>query len=192
MKPQNSSYKYSSIGNGEFEFTTEPAIRSFLGVGIIVGLFLAIPTYGLGLLLIYFVPVWVRGWWYKKQACGPFRVSSDNIELATGEKIPASKVHRVVLRNELAKSIEMSAGTRGPQAIVGGTGVMGAAVVAGAVVTQSMNAWTQYNLNKNTAVAYFVAIEAGGKQYSLAKGLDETTANGLMNDVHSALNGQLQ
>ena len=38
------------------------------------------------------------------------------------------------------------------------------------------------------AVGWAVDAETGGKSYILAYGLNETTANGLMNDIHRVLN----
>ena len=40
---------------------------------------------------------------------------------------------------------------------------------------------------KNSAVCYSLDLEAGGKAYKLAGGMDETTANGLMHDVSTVL-----
>ena len=103
---------------------------------------------------------------------GGFKASSRGVVLSTGEEIPVERIHRLILRNSFSNvNIPL---------VVGGTGAVGAMSVGlgqAAIADQ----------NRNIAIGYKLDVEFGGSARTLASGMTETTAYGLMKDVGSIL-----
>ena len=103
---------------------------------------------------------------------GSFKASARGIVLSTGEEIPVERIHRLILRNSFS---DVSA-----PLVTGGTGMAGAMSVGlgqAAIADQ----------NRNIAIGYKLDVEFGGSARTLASGLTETTAYGLMKDVGGIL-----
>lgn len=103
---------------------------------------------------------------------GGFKASSRGVVLSTGEEIPVERIHRLILRNSFSNvNIPL---------VVGGTGAVGAMSVGlgqAAIADQ----------NRNIAIGYKLDVEFGGSARTLASGMTETTAYGLMKDVGGIL-----
>ena len=103
---------------------------------------------------------------------GSFKASHRGVVLSNGEEIPVERIHRLILRNSFSDvSVPL---------VTGGTGMVGAMSVGlgqAAIADQ----------NRNIAIGYKLVVEFGGSARTLASGLTETTAYGLMKDVGGVL-----
>ena len=111
-----------------------------------------------------------------------FLVSPAGIEIS-GQTIKTSDVNRLIIRNH----IKVRNGTETVVGYVGPLSGPGAIAVAGAGVARMGSAISnragQKAEERLQAVSYRVEVEAGGKAITLAGGLDETVAFGVMSDV---------
>lgn len=119
---------------------------------------------------------------------GSFKASPQGIVLDNGESISTDKIHRLIIRNNFSDVvIPYSAGGM----VGGGSGMTGAAMATGAAIGNAMAAGlTQVAIadkNRNTAIGYRLDVEFGGNAKTLASGMTETTAYGLMQDVGKVL-----
>ncbi len=119
---------------------------------------------------------------------GSFKASSQGIVLNNGENVPVNKIHRLILRNNFS-DVVIPYSTGGM--VGGGTGMAGATMATGAAIGNAMAVGlTQAAIadkNRNTAIGYRLDVEFGGNAKTLANGMTETTAYGLMQDVGQAL-----
>lgn len=119
---------------------------------------------------------------------GSFKVSPRGIVLATGENISVGRIHRLILRNSFSDVVvPYSAGG----VVGGGSGAAGAAMATGAAIGNAVAmGLTQAAIadkNRNMAIGYRLDVEYGGNAKTLASGMTETTAYGLMQDVGNVL-----
>lgn len=207
MANATSSYRSEDAGNGRLRFKVTPVINPppFFSAIVTAGgmaVLFNIGAFSRGnpgffdLLLAggiaYAVFVGLRKWHRskdKKMRCpgGDFIASPSGIE-SSGQVIAAGSIHRLVLRNGFSDVvIPMSGGG----IVAGGTGAMGVGMAAGAAVGTAVanlvaiNAQSQ--LKKNIAIGYKLDVEHGGNATTLAGGMTETTAYGLMQDVGKVL-----
>lgn len=103
---------------------------------------------------------------------GSFKASSRGVVLSTGEEIPVERIHRLILRNSFSNvNIPL---------VVGGTGTVGA-------MSAGLGQAAIADHNRNIAIGYKLDVEFGGSARTLASGMTETTAYGLMKDVGGVL-----
>ena len=119
---------------------------------------------------------------------GSFKVSSQGIFFNSGESVSVDRIHRLILRNTFSDVvIPYSVGGM----VGGGSGMAGAAMATGAAVGNAMAVGlTQAAIadkNRNMAIGYRLDVEYGGNAKTLASGMTETTAYGLMQDVGQVL-----
>ena len=119
---------------------------------------------------------------------GSFKVSSQGIFFNSGESVSVDRIHRLILRNTFSDVvIPYSVGGM----VGGGSGMAGAAMATGAAVGNAMAVGlTQAAIadkNRNMAIGYRLDVEYGGNAKTLASGMTETTAYGLMQDVGRVL-----
>ena len=119
---------------------------------------------------------------------GSFKVSSQGIFFNSGESVSVGRIHRLILRNTFSDVvIPYSVGGM----VGGGSGMAGAAMATGAAVGNAMAVGlTQAAIadkNRNMAIGYRLDVEYGGNAKTLASGMTETTAYGLMQDVGQVL-----
>ena len=119
---------------------------------------------------------------------GSFVASPAGIELVGSETIAPDRIHRLVLRNAFS-NVAVPHVVGG--VIAGGTGMVGAGAAVGAAVGNASGALlveaAQKDLQRNTAIGYKLDVEFGGSAKTLASGMTETTAYGLMQDVGKVL-----
>lgn len=132
---------------------------------------------GLALLLIP-LALWKapRASKYRKEeqfVITPTKVISGNIE------IPRDRVHRIILRNHI---FDTETGSDAPGIVVGGVG--GALVAGSASLGAAQRARRTRILGERS---WRLDLEAGGTAYTLAGGLNETTAYALMHEVSKKL-----
>lgn len=147
---------------------------------------------GVGAYVAYRVFSWSRQWIARNDqkergVGGKFFIGPAGVTLSDSTLIPRERIHRLVLRNNISSAEIPFA----PGMVIGGSGMVGAGMVAGSVignaVTNALIANANAQKKRRAAVAYRVDIEHAGKSTTLAGGLGETTAYGLMSDVASAL-----
>ena len=119
---------------------------------------------------------------------GSFKVSSQGIFFNSGESVSVDRIHRLILRNTFSDVvIPYSVGGM----VGGGSGMAGAAMATGAAVGNAMAVGlTQAAIadkNRNMAIGYRLDVEYGGNEKTMASGMTETTAYGLMQDVGQVL-----
>jgi hypothetical protein len=199
-----SSYRQEQIDNGRVHFTVTPApiTRPRLGMlwpGALLG---GLPFFGVGGLFDQvvlntggFIPMisglvgaWL-GWsamgrllmWKAKRIVGTrggsFIVSESGIDTTTGTFIARGQLHRILLRNGVAGSddhvVTVSGGSLAAQ--FGADNVARGAAYRAAIATNSWN----------------LCAEAGGRSTTLAGGMNEVTAFGLLSDVSKILGVQV-
>lgn len=119
---------------------------------------------------------------------GTFVVSKAGINFTDGASVPTERIHRLVMRNAFSGAVIPYA--QGG-VVAGGTGAVGMGMAAGAAVGSAIaNAGTaiaQADIQRGTAIGYRLDVEYGGAAKTLAGGMTETTAYGLMQDVANVL-----
>lgn len=142
--------------------------------------------FGAGMILF----VWKGGPASKYREATSFVVTSDGIAIS-GSKLPANGIHRLILRNHVDGSQIAGPSLQGPAVaynagtMAGAVGASAHAAFAGVAATGEILA--QRRRLKIQRIAYRLDAEAGGKATTLACGMDETTAYGLMTDVANIL-----
>lgn len=169
----------------------------FFGIPSILGVLACIaagdPSFGvipivLGVAAIWFI--WRGGPASKFREPTTFLVSQDGIAI-NGRKLPANDIHRLILRNHVDGSQIVGPSFQGPVVaydVSSATGAVAAsslAIAAGVAATGEVLA--QRRRMKIQRIAYRLDAELGGKAVTLACGMDETTAFGLMTDVANIL-----
>jgi|GEM_PF-2520988 len=145
-----------------------------------------------GAYVAYRVFLWSKQWMAKgdqkqRGEGGDFSIGPASVTLRDSTLIPRDRIHRLVLRNNISNAeIPYASGM-----VIGGSGMPGAGMAVGSAignaVTNAIIANANAQKQRRAAVAYRVDIEYGGKSATLAGGLGETAAYGLMSDVASAL-----
>ncbi len=190
----DSSYRQEDLGGGRVRFTVTPASAPkasgapavLAGIFVLVvfasftrdmgffGLVIRLAIMGFGARFIY------RGtnrWFASKvdkvrSPGGTFVVSPEGIEGADGSKIPRASLHRLILRNGIPDIQE---------ATIANTGTVYSGMAAGAQNDRMANR------HKAGLVSWMLCAEAGGRSTTLAGGMTEVTAHGLMTEASRAL-----
>lgn len=190
----DSSYRQEPLGADRTRFTVTPASppRSKGAANIIAVIFalvvigttpahtnpvLVFLRFVVGVVGAWFVRKWVNKWFAGKvdklrSPGGTFVVSPTAIE-TNGTTITRQQLHRLIVRNGVP---DIQGG-----AVAVNTGTMLTAMEAGAANDRAVNR------ARAIMVSYMVCAEAGGRSYTLAGGMNEVTANGLMTDVSRIL-----
>jgi hypothetical protein len=105
------------------------------------------------------------------------KVSPATIDI-NGKAVPTSELHRLILRNHV-DGTEVFGGVQQY-----GGGVSAGLQNAGAALGQHLE---KKRIQKLAEISYRLDAEHGGKATTLAGGLNETTAYGLMTDVSNIL-----
>lgn len=185
-----SSYRQEALGTDRIRFTVTPASapRSKGAANIIAVLFalLVIGTtpahspkvlaglrFVIGIAGAWFVRGWVNRWFAGKvdklrSPGGTFVVSREAIETASGT-IAREQLHRLIVRNGVP---DIEGG-----AVAVDTGTMYSSMQAGAANDRAVNR------ARARMVSYMLCAESGGRSYTLAGGMNEVTAHGLLTDV---------
>ena len=106
---------------------------------------------------------------------GTFVATTSGLELAAGERIAKDAIHRLILRNGIPQS---------PQANV--TLMVDSSSVSQGIAADAAVA-REANRAKAASVSYMLCVEHGGRSTTLAGGMTETTAYGLLQDVSRIL-----
>ena len=190
----DSSYRQEALGTDRIRFTVTPASapRSKGAANIIAVLFALLvigttpahsPRILAGLRVVigiggaWFVRGWVNRWFAGKvdklrAPGGTFVVTREAIETGGGT-ITREQLHRLIVRNGVP---EIEGG-----AVAVDTGTMYSSMQAGAANDRAVNR------ARAKMVSYMLCAEAGGRSYTLAGGMNEVTAHGLLTDVSRAL-----
>jgi hypothetical protein len=191
----DSSYRQEPAGEGRVRFAVTPASapRSKGAANIIAALFalLVIGTtpahsasalvffrFAFGIVGAWFVRKFVNKWFAGRvdkirSPGGTFVVSPTGIETSDGATIEREQLHRLILRNGVP---EIAGGSVAVE-----TGTMYSAMQAGAANDRAVNR------ARAKAVSYMLCAECGGRSTTLAGGMTEVTAHGLMTDVSRIL-----
>jgi hypothetical protein len=164
-------------------FVVQPASAPFplaLGFFCVIGLLWMVraenfvfPALFLGLFLVALLIRWKGPGAARNRKKTSFEVTPAGITISGGE-IHRDGIHRLILRNHISGAEQDQ--TSSSPVLVGGM-----TAVAGAVGR---------NYGKKLArVSWRLDVDARGQAYTLAGGLDETTAYGLMSDVERSLKG---
>ena len=183
MEQSLAEYRKTASGDGwTFQVDPASAVRrkffAFVGygiVGVLVLITLGSGSLGTGVVFaIFFGPfaallIWAgrRDWRPKEhRTASQFRVSRNAIELQ-GRTIVKDDIHRLIVRgrDRFQSSVVTVAGQKGATA----------------------SAFAQLYNHREDQVSHGLSVEAGGKAYSLAGGMDETTAFGLYKEVTGIL-----
>ncbi len=163
----DSAYSREELGGGKTRFTVTAAELA-PGVGVIILIFiLGLLSYGVLFLLFLVIPIARNMHRKKTSAGGEFVVSPAGIEMK-GHLLPVEQMHRLVKRNAYANV---------PDRYIYAPGAVGTAFANAASHSQSIY----------TSVAYKLDVDHGGKATTLAGGMSDITAHGLMTDVSRIL-----
>lgn len=191
----NSSYRQDVLGEGRVRFTVTPApapkasgapfVLAALFVLIVLGT-MTRDAGAFGLLIRVAIAVFGARWLYRatngwfasrvdkvRSPGGAFVVSSSSIEPADGAPIRRDHLHRLIVRNGIP---DVEGG-----AVVVDTGSVYSGMQAGAANDRAANR------AKAKLVSYMLCAEAGGRSTTLAGGMTEVTAHGLLIDVSRVL-----
>lgn len=127
----------------------------------------------------------------KRSPGGSFFTGPTGIRLSDGTEIPNARIHRLVLRNPYLGDqiiVAHGFGVGGTAGAPGAAGAVGSATAAaGVALMAGAFAAGQALRRKQASVSYKLDVEHGGVATTLAGGMSETTANGLMQDVAKSL-----
>jgi len=191
----DSSYRQEPLENGRVRFTVVAATapRSKGAANIIAVLFAVVvlgtttretPSFMVFLRFViaiggaWFVRQWVNKWFAGRvdkfrAPGGTFVASPSGLEVPSGSTITREQLHRLIVRNGIP---DIQGG-----AVAVNTGTMYSAMQAGAANDGAVNR------ARALAVSYMLCAEAGGHSTTLAGGMTEVTAHGLMTDVSRIL-----
>lgn len=120
--------------------------------------------------------MWVSPSAMKHRSRASFTAGPDGVAVG-GQTIPKEAIHRLIVRNHVngaeSSSVVFIGGNAASQA-------MGGLAMAGAALKNK-------RMRKLSEVSYRLDVESGGRAVTLAGGLDDATAFGLMKDVGAAL-----
>ncbi len=190
----DSSYQQEQLGGGRVRFVVTPASApKASGAPITLAILFGLVVLGtmsrnegsLGLILRLGVAVY-GGWWVHKLTNGWFASKIDKIRSPGGSYVvsPASiesngttiardQLHRLIVRNGVPDIQEST--------VVVNTGSVYSGMQAGAQNDRMANR------AKASRVAYMLCAEAGGRSTTLAGGMTEVTAHGLLTDTSRIL-----
>lgn len=190
----DSSYRQEPLGGDRVRFTVTPASapRSKGAANIIAVIFalvvigttpahtnplLVVLRLGIGIVGAWYVRKWVNKWFAGKvdklrSPGGTFVVSNGAIETA-GATITREQLHRLIVRNGVP---DIQGG-----AVAVNTGTLFTSMAAGAANDRAVNR------ARAIQVSYMLCAESGGRSHTLAGGMNEVTAHGLMVDVSRVL-----
>lgn len=190
----DSSYRQEPLGADRVRFIVTPAAapRSKGAANVIAVIFalvvigttpahtnpiLVVMRLAIGVVGAWYVRKWVNKWFAGKvdklrAPGGTFVVSPGAIETA-GATITREQLHRLIVRNGVP---EMQGG-----AVAVDTGTIFTAMAAGAANDRAVNR------TRAMLVSYMLCAESGGRSHTLAGGMNEVTAHGLLTDVSRIL-----
>ncbi len=143
---------------------------------------------GIGIAVVLFKEV-IPFYRYSRK---PSSVSVSNKEIViNGSNINCADVSRLVLRNHLSGDGDVVVPRTDLIAVYGGTGAVGYSMAAGAaiagaasnVIRGATRAVEQNQKKYRERYSWRLDVEANGKATTIAAGLDESTAYGLMSDI---------
>ena len=119
---------------------------------------------------------------------GNFKASPRGIVFNNEESVSVERIHRLILRNNFSEVVI-------PYAVVGmvggGSGIAGVTMATGAAIGNALAGGLAQaaiaDKNRNMAIGYRLDVEYAGNAKTLASGMTETTAYGLMQDVGRVL-----
>ncbi len=190
----DSSYQQEPLGAERVRFTVTPASapRSKGAANIIAVIFAFVvigttPAHTSAFLVLLRFIIGVGGAWYVRKGVnkwfasrvdklrspgGSFVVSPSTIE-TNGSTVTREQLHRLIVRNGVPDFLGGAVAVK--------TGTMLSAMEAGAANDRAVNR------AKAILVSYMLCAESGGRSYTLAGGMNEVTAHGLMTDVSRIL-----
>ena len=119
---------------------------------------------------------------------GNFKASPRGIIFNNEESVSVERIHRLILRNNFSDVvIPYAVGGM----VGGGSGIAGATMATGAAIGNALAGGLAQaaiaDKNRNMAIGYRLDDEYAGNAKTLASGMTETTAYGLMQDVGRVL-----
>ena len=119
---------------------------------------------------------------------GNFKASPRGIIFNNEESVSVERIHRLILRNNFSDVvIPYAVGGM----VGGGSGIAGATMATGAAIGNALAGGLAQaaiaDKNRNMAIGYTLDVEYAGNAKTLASGMTETTAYGLMQDVGRVL-----
>ena len=119
---------------------------------------------------------------------GNFKASPRGIIFNNEESVSVERIHRLILRNTFSDVvIPYAVGGM----VGGGSGIAGATMATGAAIGNALAGGLAQaaiaDKNRNMAIGYRLDVEYAGNAKTLASGMTETTAYGLMQDVGRVL-----
>jgi hypothetical protein len=181
----NSEYQKRQDGSGTvFDVTPATTSKSKLAIvmGVIFGLFGLIgisssPIFGILCFCGCGFIIWAgsKDWRPKAQKSkATFRVTPSAIE-TNGQTFKKEDIHRLIVKNGLTDLVEVQS----MKTSLAGSNAARVGAAAG-----------YDRMKKMSKIAHSLDLEAGGKAYTLAGGMDETTAFGLMKDVRNVIGAE--
>lgn len=190
----DSSYRQEPLGGDRVRFVVTPAsaprskgaanIIAVIFALVVIGTtpahtnsFVMLLRFAVGVVGGWFVRQWVNRWFAAKvdklrSPGGSFVVSPGAIE-AGGATITREQLHRLIVRNGVP---DIQGG-----AVAVDTGTMYSSMAAGAANDRAVNR------ARAMLVSYMLCAESGGRSHTLAGGMNEVTAHGLLTDVSRVL-----
>jgi hypothetical protein len=191
----DSSYRQEPLGDGRVRFTVTPAPvpRASGAPLVLAGIFVLVvlgtttrDTNAFWMLVRLFVAGYGAWWihratnrWFASRVDkvrypgGTFVISPSGVEGASGPSNTREQLHRLIVRNGVPEVQE---------AVVVNTGTVYSGMQSGAQNDRTANR------AKAATVSYMLCAEAGGRSTTLAGGMTEVTAHGLLTDVSRVLN----
>ena len=119
---------------------------------------------------------------------GNFKASPHGIIFNNEESVSVERIHRLILRNNFSDVvIPYAVGGM----VGGGSGIAGVTMATGAAIGNALAGGLAQaaiaDKNRNMAIGYRLDVEYAGNAKTLASGMTETTAYGLMQDVGRVL-----
>ena len=119
---------------------------------------------------------------------GNFKASPHGSIFNNEESVSVERIHRLILRNNFSDVvIPYAVGGM----VGGGSGIAGATMATGAAIGNALAGGLAQaaiaDKNRNMAIGYRLDVEYAGNAKTLASGMTETTAYGLMQDVGRVL-----
>ena len=190
----DSSYRQEPLGGDRVRFVVTPAsaprskgaanIIAVIFALVVIGTtpahtnsFVMLLRFAVGVVGGWFVRQWVNRWFAAKvdklrSPGGSFVVSPGAIE-SGGATITREQLHRLIVRNGVP---DIQGG-----AVAVDTGTMYSSMAAGAANDRAVNR------ARAMLVSYMLCAESGGRSHTLAGGMNEVTAHGLLTDVSRVL-----
>lgn len=163
----------------------------FIGLGVVADV-LGLAAYAvISIFILVKVYKWFSGWVLRTDAKVrhaydvEMLVNSKGISVTgTNQFLARQDIHRLVLKNGIDTSIELPM----TNMAVAGSAVTVGAMAASNAITNGLAAIANAKRRAVAAVSYQVSVEAGGVSHTVAGGLTEVCAYGLMTDIDRALN----